>query len=170
MNKQLSVWLEKAKKSKSSLWFLNVVLHRAIPFNKPHGIKIKNIEDGLVQTIIPCKRRNFNHIKGVHACGMATAAEFCAGLLLMSELDASKYRLIMRNLSATYHYQAKSNITATCQLSKETIKEKIIQPLETKDAIFYTCTSELHDKENNHVATISTEWQLKNWKKVKTAV
>ena len=72
-------YIAAAKKSKFGMFKLNLGLHYVIPFNKPHGIKLIEISDDFVKTKIPYKRKNLNHIKGIHACGMATAAEFASG-------------------------------------------------------------------------------------------
>ena len=83
--------IDKAQNSSFYLRVLNWSLWRIIPFNKPHGIKIQKIESDGIVTTLPYKRKNLNHIKGLHACGMATLAEFTTGLMLLKKLDTSKY-------------------------------------------------------------------------------
>ncbi|MDA7803255.1 DUF4442 domain-containing protein [Crocinitomix sp.] len=161
-------YVEAAKKSKFGLFKLNFGLGYVIPFNKPHGIKILSIDDNEVRTIIPYKRKNLNHIKGIHACGMATAAEFSSGFLLLNKLGSKTYRLIMESLEMKYHYQAKSDVIAKFSTSEEWINEKVIQPLQAADIIMIKCEIELHDVDGNHVATGYTNWQIKPWSKVKT--
>lgn len=161
-------YVEAAKKSKFGLFKLNLGLGYVIPFNKPHGIKILSIDDNEVRTIIPYKRKNLNHIKGIHACGMATAAEFSSGFLLLNKLGSKTYRLIMESLEMKYHYQAKSDVIAKFSTSEEWINEKVIQPLQAADIIMIKCEIELHDVDGNHVATGYTNWQIKPWSKVKT--
>lgn len=82
MNKLFSL-IEKAKHSKLYLKILNVMLARSIPFNKPHGFTIKEIYDDGFKISLPYKRKNLNHIKGIHACALATLAEYTSGLTLM---------------------------------------------------------------------------------------
>lgn len=161
-------YISNAKASKFGLWKLNFGLSYMIPFNKPHGIKIKTIEDNKVTTIIPYKRKNFNHIKGVHACGMATAAEFASGFLLLTKLGAKKYRLIMESLEMKYVYQAKTDIIAHFECTDEWIDEKVKEPLKTNEAVMIKCEIKLMDINGNHVATGFTNWQIKDWSKVKT--
>ena len=157
-----------AQKSNFGLWKLNVFLGRLIPFNRPHGIKIVKIEEDKIQTIIPYKRRNFNHIKGVHACGMATAAEFASGFLLLKKLGFKKYRLIMESLEMKYVYQAKKDITATFSADDAWINQNVKEPVEKEGVTMIRCEIMLHDADGNHVATGYTNWQIKDWKKVKT--
>lgn len=162
--------IEAARKSKFGLRKLNWGLFYIIPFNRPHGIKVVEIQPNLVITEIPYKRKNLNHIKGVHACGLATCAEFASGLLLLTKLGSKKYRLIMESLEMKYHYQAKTRITARFEISDEWMDQHIFQPLETEDLTYVKCQIELYDEQANHVATGFTNWQIKNWDKVKTKI
>lgn len=157
-----------AKKSSFGLWKLNLGLSFMIPFNKPHRIRVKQLADDKVTTIIPYKRKNMNHIKGIHACGMATAAEFASGLLLLTKLNAKQYRLIMQSLDMEYHYQAKTDIVAEFELTDEWVNKEVIEPLRSNEAVMVKCEINLYDSNRNHVATGHTNWQIKDWSKVKT--
>lgn len=161
-------YINDAKRSKFGLFKLNFGLGYIIPFNRPHKIKIVEIKEDAVKTIIPYKRKNMNHIKGIHACGMATAAEFASGFLLLTKLGSKKYRLIMESLEMKYHYQAKTDIYAEFKATEDWINEKIVTPLESADAVMIKCEIQLHDTKGNHVATGYTNWQIKPWSKVKT--
>lgn len=156
-----------ARKSKWGLMKFNLIMSRMIPFNKPHKIRVLEVEKEKSRVLIPFRFRNFNHIKGIHACGLATAGEYCAGLLLLSNLPSDKYRLIMKSLHAEYHYQAKKDVVATYEISEIELKNKILDPLMTEDLVYHTCKAELQDSSSNHIATITTEWQIKRWSKVK---
>lgn len=160
--------INNAKKSKFGLFKLNIGLSYIIPFNKRHHIKVVDISDNSVRTTIPYKRRNLNHIKGIHACGLATAAEFASGLLLLTKLGGKKYRLIMESLEMKYHYQAKCDVFAEFSVNEDWMKEMIYRPLKDNDTIMVKCEIKLIDEENNHVATGYTNWQIKDWEKVRT--
>lgn len=164
----LSPHVEKAKASSFGLKKLNFGLSRIIPFNRPHRIKLIEITDDRVRSMIPYRKKNLNHIKGIHACGMATAAEFASGFLLLTKLGTKEYRLIMESLEAKYHYQAKEDVTATFEASEQWFLENILTPLESADKIYVKCEILLHDASGNHVATTYTNWQIKKWSKVKT--
>jgi acyl-coenzyme A thioesterase PaaI-like protein len=161
-------YITDAKNSSFGLWKLNLGLSFMIPFNKPHRIKVKSISDNQVTTIIPYRRKNFNHIKGIHACGMATCAEFSSGLLLLSRLDPKKYRLIMESIEMKYHYQAKTDIMAEFEMTDEWLSEKVVEPLKEEEKVYVKCEINLFDSNRNHVATGYTNWQIKDWSKVKT--
>ena len=162
--------IKSAKQSSFGLWKLNIMLGWTIPFNKPHGIKIHQLEDYQISAVIPYRRKNFNHIKGIHACGLATCSEFASGFLLMTNLNFKKYRLIMETIEMNYHYQAKSTCYAKVELNEDWFKTEIYTPLENQDKISITNTVKTFDTDNNHICTALVTWQIKNWTKVKTKV
>src|SRR5688572_29492751 len=98
--KQLLFIFRKAKRSSFFRWLLNLLLGYAIPFNKPHRIRITAIHDDGVSVRLPYRRRNLNHLKGIHACALATTAEYTSGIALLTAIGTD-YRLIMKNLSVT---------------------------------------------------------------------
>jgi len=158
----------KAQTSKKHLKLLNFGLSRMIPFNKPHGIRIHTIVENGVTTFLPYKRSNFNHIKGMHACALATLSEFTTGLVLLNSLDADLYRIIMQRMEMNYHYQGKMDVTANFKVTKEWLTENVIDPLAQNESVIVTCEIETHDSEGNHISTGNVFWQIKNWQKVKT--
>lgn len=160
--------MERAKTSKKHLALLNFGLARMIPFNKPHGFKLVEIGDDFVKVKIPYKRINFNHIKGIHACALATASEYSTGLVLLNKLNPKNYRIIMQKMEMNYHYQAKMDTIVTYELNDDWLNEKIILPLETKESIVIDCEVKSHDTEGNHLTTGHIFWQIKPWNKVKT--
>jgi len=141
-----------------------------IPFNKPHGFRITKLGEQSIETYLPYKNLNLNHIKGIHACALATLSEFTTGALLLTGLPANKYRLILKTLHIDYHFQAKMAVKAKFGISEEWINEKIISPLSQSDSVVVPCEVEIFDLEDNHISTASVEWQLKEWAKVRTKV
>lgn len=160
--------LQSARGSRISRLLLNTLLRWKIPFNQPHGFIVEPLSNGGIKVLIPYWRINRNHIKGIHACALATAAEYCSGLALLEHLDAKKYRLIMKSLHMDYHYQAKVNAHAVFAPSAEEITAQVIEPLKNSDAMLYTAQVELHDVKGNHLATGLITWQVKAWEKVRT--
>ncbi len=158
----------KAYDSKFYLSLMNLGLNRMIPFNKPHKFKVKQIALNEIEVFLPNIKRNRNHIKGIHACALATLCEMTTGLLLISRLDPSKFRLIMKKLEIEYFYQAKMDVTAKFKL-EETEIERIIQ-----EANSDTCTISpqisVFDKNNSLICTAQVNWHIKSWEKVKTKV
>ena len=160
--------LQKAKTSSFYRWVLNLSLSRMIPFNKPHGFEVLEIEDFRLKALIPYKKSNFNHIRGLHACGLATISEFTTGILLLNALDPKKYRIIMQRLEMNYHYQGKMDATAEFSITKEWLQEKIMTPLQTQESVVVPCEIKIHDVKGNHLTTGLVYWQFKDWNKVKT--
>ena len=162
--------LEKAKHSAFYLKVLNWSIGRMIPFNKPHGFKIFEIEDYRLKIIIPYRKSNFNHIRGLHACALATISEFATGFLLLSNLDIKKYRLIMQRLEMDYHYQGKMDAFAEFIISKDWLHHNIVNPLQSQESVVVPCEVKIHDSKGNHLTTGKIFWQIKVWSKVKTKV
>ena len=162
--------VSKAAHSSFYLWLLNVGLAKMIPFNKPHGFKVVGIKDSYVKIKIPYRKSNFNHIKGLHACGLATISEYSTGLVLVNKLDAKKYRIIMQKFEMQYHYQGKMDAFAEFSISDEWLKTQVYQPLTNSDAVVVNCEVKIHDKEGNHLSTGNIFWQVKEWNKVRTKV
>lgn len=162
--------VEKAKSSSFYLWLLNQGISRMIPFNKPHGFKILEITDDRLKTFVPYKKRNFNHIRGIHACALATLSEFTTGFLMISRLDMKKYRIIMQRMEMDYHYQAKMDAVGVFQITDEWMEKEIYEPLKSKEAIVVPCEIKIEDIDGNHLTTGKVFWQVKSWDKVKTKV
>jgi acyl-coenzyme A thioesterase PaaI-like protein len=162
--------IKKARSSSFYLKMLNYGLNHTIPFNKPHGIKVIEIDDHHIKTFIPYKKRNFNHIRGVHACALATLSEFTTGFLLISRLDSKKYRIIMKALYMDYFWQAKKHVYASFEISDQWLEENVYKPLESEEAVLVKCTVETRDEDDNLLATGNIHWHIKPWEKVRTKV
>ena len=162
--------VNKAKKSGLHLKVLNIRLNRTVPFNRPHGFKVIEIGDYHLKTKVPYRKANFNHIRGIHACALATLSEFTTGFLLLTNLDPKKYRLIMQSLSMDYHYQAKMDAYGSFSISEVWLEKMIYKPLESTEKVIVACEVEIHDAENNHISTGKVNWQIKSWDTVKTKV
>ena len=160
----------RAKGSRSWLWLLNVLLSRIIPFNRPHGFAIEEISDVYLRTTAPYKRNNHNHLRGIHACAIATIAEFSGGFLLLSRLDPQRYRLIMSRIEVDYLYQAKERIVSESHLPETRLRQEIIEPLRQQEAISIRMESRIADISGNQIAVAFTTWQVKRWDKVRTKI
>jgi len=166
----LTTLLNKAKKSPTVLKLLNYGLARKIPFNKPHSFKILEVGEDYLTIFLPYKKANLNHIKGLHACALATLSEFTTGLTLLRTLNVKKYRIILKTLKMEYYYQGKSGATATFSLPEDWVEKRIKEPLELQDATTVMLEVKTHDTKSNHLCTGFIEWQIKSWSKVKTKV
>ncbi|HRH39684.1 MAG TPA: DUF4442 domain-containing protein, partial [Flavobacteriales bacterium] len=146
----LPTLISSARGSVMSRAWLNALLPWTIPFNRPHGFKVVPLKEGGISVRVPYWRINRNHIKGIHACALATAAEMCSGLSVLEHLDPKQYRIIMRSLHMEYHYQAKKRTTAVCAPAPDEIHVQVVQPLRTAEAVDYNSTVQLHDAAGDH--------------------
>lgn len=157
--------LQGAEGSSFGLKKLNVVLQRVIPFNRPHRVRVVSVSESQVETMLPYRKSNLNHLKGVHACAIATLAEYTSGLYLLRKVGSSGYRLIMKSIHVEYHYQAKTDIFARFGMDDAVYRSTVIVPLERDGLVLEHFKVEVHDAKDNHIATATMEWQLKDWKK-----
>jgi hypothetical protein len=166
----LSKLFKKAQTSAFYRWILNHMLDRMIPFNRPHNFQITEVGESHLKVLLPFKKRNLNHIRGIHACALATVSEFTSGLLLISKLDPSKYRLIMKRLEMDYHYQGKMDVVASFSVTEEWLMEKVFNPLTEMESVILPCEVKIHDIQGNLISVGKVFWQIKDWRKVKTKV
>lgn len=166
--KKLNWLINKAQTSTFYLWLLNYFAAKMVPFNKSHCLTIKKITALSIEVELPYTKRNFNHIKGIHACALATLCEYSTGVVLLSAIDPSLYRIILKTIQVTYHYQAKKAVRARFELTKEWIENNVVVPLKNNEAIFQEFKIEVYDIDNNHICTGLINWQIKSWKKVKS--
>ncbi len=160
--------IQKAKTSKFYLRILNMGLYKMIPFNKPHRFRVSEVDDYRVKILLPYRRSNFNHIKGIHACALATVSEFTTGFVLVGRLDAKKYRIILKTLEMEYHYQGKMDCHGEFEISEQWMNDEIYTPLQSSESTVVVCEVKIHDSVGNHISTGQVHWQVKSWDKVKT--
>jgi len=160
--------IQRAKRSGFWLFILNFLLGRVVPFNRSHRFKLVEISDNLVRATVPYRRSNQNHIRGTHACALATVAEFSAGFLLMQNFPPAHYRLIMSRMDVEYKYQAKMRVISESRLSSEQRESQILKPLETASSVDIKIRSDLIDDSGNCIAVAHTFWQIKQWNAVRT--
>jgi len=170
LSKLMSGLVDRAKESRFWLGVLNFFLNRLIPFNRPHGFCIDEIGDHHVRSSGPYKRANHNHVRGIHACGIATVAEISAGFLLLTKFEPQNYRLMMSRIEVDYLYQAKKQIFSLSSLSEKRIYEEILEPLQHQEAVSIMMQSKVCDISGNDIADARTTWQIKRWESVQTRV
>lgn len=170
MMRSLNFLIRKAEHSKFYLWLFNKLLGRLVPFNRPHRLKIVKISKDELRVSVENTRQNRNHIGSIHACLLATLCEYVSGLNLLLHFSPQAYRIILKNIHMTYHYQAKTRVYAAFKLSDEETRREILDPLQAQDAVFKELPVEVYDEQNNHICTGLINWQIKLWKNVKTKV
>lgn len=165
--KQLLIIANKAKNSSFYLWLLNRVLWRVIPFNRNHQVTIEALSDTEVSILLPYKRSNQNHLKGMHACALATLCEYACGIGLMTRLDPKQYRIILKEIKLNYQAQAKSDVRASFEIDPIRLEQEIIMPLQQAGLTTQTYSVQAFDTNQKLICTGEVTWQLKRWDKVK---
>jgi acyl-coenzyme A thioesterase PaaI-like protein len=167
----LSSLIERAATSSFHLWMLNRILWHRIPFNAPHSIRLTKIhKEGLMLTL-PFKRKNKNHINGIHACALATLCEYASGLQLTRILGADKFRLILREIKMEYLWQAKMDVSVSFYYPIEKAEDEILKPLQAGEkAVLKTLESAVINASGEKIASGFITWQIKSWKEVHTTV
>jgi acyl-coenzyme A thioesterase PaaI-like protein len=160
--------IEKAKTSSFYLWVLNWSFERMVPFNRPHGFRIMEIGDYHLRTKLPYRSNNLNHLKGLHACALATLTEITGGFLLASRLDPTKYRLILKKLEVNYLYQGKTDAFGEFRITPEWIDQTVIRPLQSAESVEVVSEVSIVDETGNQLTQGKAFWQIKDWAKVKT--
>lgn len=168
MNK-LQLYYRKARDSAFFRWLFNRVLWRTVPFNNPHRLQVIGFEADSLTIEAPYIKTNLNHVKGIHACLLATLCEYTVGLSLMLQIDPKQYRLLLKSIRMDYHYQARSKVHIRWGIS-EAEMETITETLKREEAILKTFVAKVYDQAGNHICTGEIEWQLKAWNKVATPV
>jgi len=169
MNK-LNLLLDRASGSRFYLWVLNRLLWRMVPFNASHGLRLSHVTRDSLTVELPYRRSNLNHIKGIHACALATLCEYVSGLQLMHMLGASSYRLIMKTMHINYLYQAKSPVAVTFSTSQEWLERHVTIPLAQNDSTEVDLSVKIYDLDQKEICQGLVTWQIKHWSKVRTKV
>ena len=141
------------------------LLKLAIPFNAPHGFHLVTLNKDEVRIDLPNSKLNHNHVKGIHACAIATLGEFCAGLTLARHLGFSRYRFLLAKLSVEYHLQGRTKLTGVARLNEVQV-EKLKSDLSMQDKLLFEHHTEITNAHGERVADVKTVWQVKDWKKV----
>ena len=165
---ELLTAVEKAKRSSFYLWMLNVFFERFVPFNLPHKFRITQIGENNVKTLLPYRRRNLNHVKGLHACALATLTEMTSGFMLAVKLDPKKFRLILRRLEIDYMYQGKMDAVCEFTLTQDWMNTHIYTPLTKADSVDIIADVKIFDVKGNQLTAGKAHWQVKDWAKVRT--
>lgn len=161
-------FFDQAMQSSWGLKKLNFLLHRFIPFNRPHKLMITELKKESAKVRIPYIKKNLNHIKGIHACCLATATEYVSGIVIGNKYGMNKYRLIMQTLDMEYLYQGKMESFSEYILTDDILKSIDDFEAGTEDKVIIICEVKTHDTEGNHICTGKVKWQLKKWSKVRT--
>lgn len=134
----------------------------ALPFNRPHRIRIAAVTEEQVEVSLPSRRSNFNHLGGMHACAIATALEFASGASILLEVGMQDYRIIMSRLEIDYLAKPKGNCTVRAQRNTPAVLG-LTGVLESEGVTRLVQPSSLFDATGEHCAEATVHWHLKAW-------
>lgn len=146
---------------------LDRLLWRYIPFNKKHRLKIAELKPGFAKVVLPYTTNNLNHLKGLHACALATLAEYTSGLAILG-ICGSDFRIIMRSMNVVYEKQGRSDAFAVFRISATELEQKSSDAKKTGDPIWINAEVPVMDVNGEKLCVAHVEWQLKQWDKVKS--
>jgi acyl-coenzyme A thioesterase PaaI-like protein len=96
----------------------------------------------------------------MHACALATAAEYASGLCVLSALGIENKRLIMSDLAMTYRRRAESACLATALLPQGDL-ELLKGELEREGRGSFVLHSTVRDAKGEVVADAEITWHVK---------
>ena len=135
-------------------------MQEVIPFNRPHRLRVVKLSDEECQVSLPWRRRNLNHLRTMHACALATAAEYASGLCVLSAFGIEDQRLIMSDLVMKYRRRAESACLATAKLSHDEMN-LLSAELEREGRGSFVLRSTVRDAEGELVADAEITWHVK---------
>jgi acyl-coenzyme A thioesterase PaaI-like protein len=147
---------------------LDRFLWRYITFNRPHRLSIAELKPGFAKVFLPYRKNNLNHLKGLHACSLATLAEYTSGLAIIS-CTGKEFRIIMRSLNVVYEKQGRSDAFAVFRISANEIQKKVQDSAISGEPIWIHAEVPVMDSSGELLCTALVEWQLKHWDKVRKA-
>lgn len=147
-------------------WIFSRLMQEVIPFNRSHGISVVELSPSSCKVYLPEKYRNKNHLRTMHACAIATAAEYVSGLNVVQAFDMEKYRLIMSRIEVDYVRRPNGFCTAESGISESQMSQ-INSELDTEGVSKFSLVSNVTDSKNETVAFATIHWQVKSWQKVR---
>jgi acyl-coenzyme A thioesterase PaaI-like protein len=108
------------------VWATSFALGKVVPLVGTAGLRFEEIGAERVVVTLRNQRKVQNHIKGVHAAGMALLAETATGFCVGMNLPDDKLPLI-KTLKVNYLKRAQGDMTAVAQLRPEQIRQILTQ-------------------------------------------
>lgn len=135
-------------------------MQEVIPFNRPHRLQVTKVSEEECVVVLPRRRRNLNHLGTMHACALATAAEYASGLTVLSVLGIGGTRLIMSNLNMTFVRRAESDCQAHAVMTQE-VRSELRSALRTDGRASFVLESQVKDVAGELVAKAEITWHVK---------
>lgn len=145
---------------------LNLVLPQVIPFNRPLGLKINKLTTTQCEVALPLRRATKNHLGGLHACALATAGEYAAGILILRRMDPAKQRLVLKTLEVDYLKQGRGQAFARAMWPGDA-PQALDAFRDSEESQELSLLTVLESSDGTPLAHVKTHWQVKPWAKVR---
>ena len=142
------------------------LMRLALPFNRPHRIRIVEVDPGHVGIRLPDRRSNRNHLGGMHAGAIATALEFSSGAAVLLEVGMRDYRIIMSRLEVDYLAKPQGDCMAKAQRDTPEVSG-LSGVLKQEGVARVQLGAALFDARGEHCAQALVHWHLKAWDRSK---
>ena len=142
-------------------------LRVASPFNAPLHADVEDWTPTRCRIRVPNRRPLHNHLRGIHACALATAGETAAGLMLLRTFPFSRYRLILKDLSITFERQARTDLVAEAGQATEDVA-RVQAGLDRGEAQLVPLVTRIREPSGEALAEVRTTWQVKAWSQVRS--
>jgi acyl-coenzyme A thioesterase PaaI-like protein len=107
-------------------WLTSFMLGNVVPLVGTAGLRFEEISTDRVVVSIRNRRKVQNHIKGVHAAGMALLAETATGFCVGMNVPDDKLPLI-KSMKVSYLKRSQGDMKAVAQLRPEQIQQILTQ-------------------------------------------
>ncbi len=138
------------------------LMRLALPFNRPHRIRIVEVGPEHVGISLPDRRSNRNHLGGMHAGAIATALEFSSGAAVLLEVGMRDYRIIMSRLEVDYLAKPQGHCLAKSKRDTPEVSG-LSGVLEKEGVARVQLGAALYDTRGEHCAQALVHWHLKAW-------
>lgn len=141
---------------------LDRMMRMALPFNRPHRIRVIGVAEDHVSVRLPDRRSNRNHLGGMHACAIATALEFCSGVPILLAVGLKDYRIIMSRIEVDYLAKPEGDCTARAERNTPEV-QGLSGVLRQEGVARIRTGAALYDARGEHCAQALVHWHLKAW-------
>ncbi len=131
-------------------WLFNKILAFNVPYTGSIKAKVKVLEPGHCQVLMPYRRGNTNHLNSVHALATANLGEMVGGLAMLTGLPDT-VRGIVTRIDTEYLKKARGDLIGQADVSIPTV---------TEDKTEYQVQAHIYDQDGDEVTRVTVTWLL----------
>jgi len=131
-------------------WLFNKILAINVPYSGSIKARIKVLEPGHCEVLLPYRRSNTNHLNSVHALATANLGEMTGGLAMLTGLPDT-VRGIVTRIDTEYLKKARGDLIG---------KADLVIPSVTEDKTEYQVQAHIYDQDGDEVTRVTVSWLL----------